>query len=331
MNLQISAISIALLASSGAVAQLSEEIQALDTSSGGLICESVSPDFPYSHEYLRVNGVNLAYVDVGEGDPILLTHGNPTSSYLWRNVIPVLAEYGRVIAFDAAGHGKSEIPGNEYDFSDYIDSLEAFIEQMQLENVTLVMHDWLPGAAGFEYARLHEENVKGIAFMESVVGPRFPNAFGNISMPFQGFMRMAKTLEFQEAVLDGEVFPQNMQLDPCSIEEAAYAIYAAPLDRAHLRVIQAYPRLVPVGPDAEGEAAEIVQAYSDWMRSSSLPKLLILAEFGAIMDLESAGEIVKTVPNLSVVTVRSALHYIPETHPEKLGREISHWYREISR
>ena len=335
MKLHISLFALAAVLSSEAHAQQSDvdpAAQALGASSNKLICETVSPEFPYAHKYISVNGVKLAYVEIGKGDPIILTHGNPTSSYMWRNVIPELAKYGRVIALDAAGHGKSETSSTDYDFSDYIDSLEGFIQKKKLKNVTLVMHDWLPGAAGFEYARRHEDNVKGLAFMESVMGPRFPSSFEDISMPFQNFMRFAKTPEFQESVVEKNAFVENMRTEPCGISDEAFAQYAAPFEvKSRRRVLQAYPITVPVGPDADGEAAQIVQAYSEWLKTSPLPKLLIRAEPGAIMDAESAGEIVKTTPNLSVVTVKTAVHFIPETHPGKVGRELSHWFQEISR
>lgn len=335
MKTRTSMMVLAALISGGlataATAQSTDDLQVFHDG-GELVCETVAAEFPFEHAFVEVDGVDLAYVDVGEGDPIVLTHGSPTSSYMWRNVIPELAKHGRVIALDAAGHGKSGTPEASYDFADYIASLEGFIEAQGLENVTLVMHDWLPGAAGFEYARRHEDNVKGVAFMETVMAPRFPNAFEDIAMPFQGFMRMVKTPEFQQAVLEQNVFVENMRTEPCGVSDAAIAVYGAPFtDAAQREVLLAYPQTVPVGPDADGPAAEIVRGYSAWLQGSAVPKLMIRAEPGGIMDAESAGEIVKTMPNLSVATVGSVVHFLPETHPGRVGRELAHWYQEISR
>lgn len=332
MKTYTSMIVLAALAGAGAAtAQEGDGLEVFGSGPGELVCETVAPEFPFTHQFTEVNGVDLAYVDVGEGDPIILTHGNPTSSYMWRNVIPALAKHGRVIALDAAGHGRSERPETDYDFSDYIDSLEGFIDANDLKNVTLVMHDWLPGAAGFAYARRHPENVKGLAFMETVMAPRFPSTFENIAGPFQGFMRAAKTPEFQQAVVEQNVFIENMRSEPCGISDAAIANYAAPFeDTSRRETLLAYPRLVPVGPDAEGEAADIVRSYSQWLETSQLPKLLIRAEPGGIMDAESAGELVKILPNLSVATVGTVVHFLPEIHPGRVGRELSNWYQEIS-
>ena len=126
---------------------------------------SISAEFPFDSRYLEVEGSRLHYVEEGSGDPILFLHGNPTWSYLWRNVLPHLSPHGRALALDLIGMGRSDKPDIEYRFFDHVRYLEGFIKKLQLENLTLVLHDW--GAAlGFHYAMRHQERVKGIAFLE---------------------------------------------------------------------------------------------------------------------------------------------------------------------
>ena len=132
--------------------------------------KSISPDFPFESKYLDVHGSKMHYIDEGEGDPILFLHGNPTSNYLWRNIIPYLTPHARVIAPDLIGMGKSDKPDISYNFFDHTKYLEGFIEKLELTNVTLVLHDWGSGL-GFHYGMRHENNLKGIAFMESMIKP----------------------------------------------------------------------------------------------------------------------------------------------------------------
>jgi len=128
----------------------------------------ISPKFPFESKFVDINGSKMHYVDVGKGDPILFLHGQPTSSYLWRNVIPYLQKNGRCIAPDLIGMGKSGKPDIAYTFDDHYDYLVKFIEKLNLKNITLVIHDWGSGL-GFHYAKYHPNNIKGIAFMEALL------------------------------------------------------------------------------------------------------------------------------------------------------------------
>jgi haloalkane dehalogenase len=132
--------------------------------------QNISAEFPFESNYVEVLGSQMHYIDEGEGDPILFIHGNPTSSYLWRNIIPYVEPYGRAIAVDLIGMGKSDKPDIGYRFVDHAKYLEAFIEKLDLKNITLVVHDW-GSALGFNYAMQNEDNIKGIAFMEAFLMP----------------------------------------------------------------------------------------------------------------------------------------------------------------
>jgi len=152
----------------------------------------ISPKFPFESKYLTINGSKMHYIDIGEGDPILFLHGNPTSNFLWRNVIPHIQGKGRCIAPDLIGMRKSDKPDIDYRMEDHYDYLEKFIEQLGLKNITLVLHDWGSGL-GFHYANLHRDNIKAIAFMEAMYRPlKWRNIPKKQRLPF----RMMRTRFF---------------------------------------------------------------------------------------------------------------------------------------
>jgi haloalkane dehalogenase len=134
---------------------------------------AISADFPYKAQFVEVLGSRMHYIDEGGGEPILLLHGNPTSSYLWRNVIPYLKPRGRVIAVDNIGMGKSDELDIAYTFQDHSRYIDAFIDTLGLTNLTLVGHDW-GSVLGLSYAARHEANVKGVVFMEALIPPAYP-------------------------------------------------------------------------------------------------------------------------------------------------------------
>ena len=246
------------------------------------------PATPVAKKFCEVEGRRLAYVEVGSGRPIVLLHGNPTSSYLWRNVIPHLVGSGRVIAPDLIGHGASDkLPASDgpgrYSFEVAYTYLQAMLETLGVDSqVTLVVHDW-GSALGFHWAYQHQQRLRGIAYMEGIVTPLpswddWPEKARGI---FQGF-RSAKGEDlilkrnmFIEAVLPSSV------LRKLSDEEMAQyrAPFAAEDDR---QPMLNWPRQIPIG----GEPANIValvQEYADWLRQSPVPKLFINAEPGSIL------------------------------------------------
>jgi len=144
--------------------------------------KEISAAFPFEFKYLDIKGNKIHYIDEGKGDPVLFIHGNPTSSYLWRNIIPYLKDYSRCIALDHIGMGKSDKPDIKYGFHNSYEYLESFISQLGLKNLTLVLHDW-GSMMGFHYANTHRDNIKAIAFMEaSIQAPRFETMPGSIKM-----------------------------------------------------------------------------------------------------------------------------------------------------
>ncbi len=132
-----------------------------------------SSEFPYERKYVEVHGVKMAYVDEGEGEPIVFIHGAPESAYIWRNIMPFLEPYGRVIAPELIGHGKSDKPDVDYKFADYVKYLDGFFDVMDLSNMTFVIHDW-GSVLGLYYAARYPDKVRGIAMMEALCAPFYP-------------------------------------------------------------------------------------------------------------------------------------------------------------
>lgn len=280
---------------------------------------------------VSINGRKMAYVEMGSGDPILFQHGNPTSSYLWRNVMPQLADQGRCIAVDLIGMGDSDklddSGPDRYRYVEHRDFLFAAWEALGVrDRVTLVIHDW-GSALGFDWACQHPDSVLGIAYMEAVVRPvtwdNWPEAAKAV---FQGFRSDAG----ESMVLDKNIFVERVL--PASIlrelTDEEMAVYRRPYinpgeDR---RPTLTWPRQIPI----EGEPADvhdIVATYSQWLTSCDLPKLFINADPGSIL-VGPQREFCRGFANQTEVTV-PGLHFIQEDSPEAIGEAIAQWRRKL--
>ena len=290
--------------------------------------ETISSQDEYPRQRINSLGVDIAYVDTGKGDPIVFLHGNPTSSYLWRNIIPHAASLGRCLAPDLMGMGESGgSPDGSYRFSDHSTLLDQWFEDMDLtSNVTLVVHDW-GSALGFHWAKRHPERVKGIIYMEAIVRPvtweEWPDAARQV---FQGFrspagedMVLEKNI-FVERVLPGSIFR--------ALSAAEMEIYRKPYQEVgeSRRPTLTWPREIPI----DGEPAYMVQLvdeYAEWLSNSQIPKLFVNAEPGAILTGPQR-EFCRTWPNQREVTV-NGIHFIQEDSPHEIGRAIADWYGGI--
>ncbi len=287
----------------------------------------ISPEERYEKKRLEVLGSGMSYVEVGAGDPIVLLHGNPTSSYLWRNVIPHLEGAGRCIAPDLIGMGDSdklEPSGpDRYRFVEHRRYLDALLEALDVRrNVTLVIHDWGSGL-GFDWANRHRDAVKGIAYMEAIVRPvswaEWPDLARGIFQAFRSPAGEEMVLEnniFVERVLPGSVLRK--------LGEAEMEVYRRPYREAgeSRRPTLTWPRQIPI----EGEPAdvvEIVKSYSEWLQQSDVPKLFVNAEPGAILAGE-VREFCRSWPNQHEVTVKGN-HFLQEDSPDEIGQAIAGW------
>lgn len=281
---------------------------------------------------VSVNGKTMSYAEMGEGDPIIFQHGNPTSSYLWRNIMPHLAVQGRCIAIDLIGMGDSdklEDSGpDRYTLLEHRDYFDAALDALGVtSNVTFVIHDW-GSALGFDWANRHRDSVIGIAYMESIVRPvswdDWPEAARGV---FQGFRSSAG----EDMVLDKNVFVERVL--PGSIirdlSDEEMEVYRRPFKNPgeERRPTLTWPRQIPI----EGEPAEVVelvQSYADWLSKSDMPKLFINAEPGAIL-IGPQREFCRSWPNQQEVTV-AGNHFLQEDSPNEIGEAIAQWRKGIN-
>lgn len=293
--------------------------------------EIISAKDPYPRKHVLVGGVEMAYLDTGAGDtgagdPIVFLHGNPTSSYLWRNIIPYLEFVGRCLAPDLVGMGESgSTPNGSYRFADHSMFLDQWFKQMGLtNNVTLVLHDW-GSALGFHWAKRNPDRVKGLVYMEAIVCPmtweEWPEAARQI---FQGFrsssgeeMALEKNV-FVERVLPGSVLR--------GLTEEEMEVYRRPYlePGESRRPTLTWPREIPID-DEPADVVQIVTEYGEWLAGSEVPKLFINAEPGAILAGRQR-EFCRSWPNQREVTVKG-IHFIQEDSPAEIGQAIADWYQ----
>tara|TARA_B110001452_G_scaffold180053_1_gene151184 strand:- start:1337 stop:2218 length:882 start_codon:yes stop_codon:yes gene_type:complete len=292
----------------------------------------ISANMPYKKSFKTINGKSIAFVDVGEGDPIVLLHGNPTSSYLWRNVIPHLEGMGRVIAPDLIGQGDSDkLPASDgpdrYSFQVAYDYLAGLLDELDAnQNVTLVIHDW-GSALGFYWAQQHGAAVKGIAYMEGIVCPvgweDWPESARGI---FKGFRSdKGEDLILQRNMFVEAVLPSSVirKLGAKEMEHYRRA-FSTPDDR---QPTLNWPRQIPIDGEPE-HMVKLVDSYGQWMlENTSLPKLFINATPGSILT-GKAREFCRTWPNQYEVTV-AGTHFIQEDSPDEIGSAVAEWLNSL--
>lgn len=293
----------------------------------------ISSDFPYESKFVEVLGSRMHYVEKGKGEPILFLHGQPTSSYLWRNIMPHLEAQGRVIAPDNIGFGKSDQPELDYVFGDHYRYIDGFISKLDLKNITLVVHDWGAGL-GLHYARLHPDNVKGIVTMESIIAPLIPaksyealpkdlgDFFRTVRAPVTGRKLLIEDNFFVEGALPGFI---SRPLD-----EVAHNVYRAPfLNVSSRKQVNQWPNEMPIGGEPE-TTAKIVSAYNAWLEETETPWLFLYASPGALNPPTAAQYWVERAKNIETVYIGAGLHYVQEDQPFAIGRAISDWYRRLA-
>ena len=278
-------------------------------------------------KHLTVMGKSMAYCEMGEGDPILFLHGNPTSSYLWRNIMPFAADLGCCLAPDLIGMGDSDKLDNSgpesYRFVEHRAYLDAWIEAVGVtDNVTLVIHDW-GSALGFDWARRNADRVKAIAYMEGIVRPVLWEEWNQQSRPvFEGFRSEAgEAMVLRKNVFVEKVLPGSVLR---GLTEAEMTVYRRPFltpgeDR---RPTLSWPRQIPLAGEPR-EVVDIVQEYADWMATNDLPKLFVNAEPGAILVGSQRG-FCRGWKNQTEVTVRGS-HFIQEDSPTEIGEALHAW------
>jgi haloalkane dehalogenase len=271
----------------------------------------------------------MAYVEVGEGDPIVLLHGNPTSSYLWRNVLPHLQPLGRCIAPDLIGMGASDkLPNSgrgSYRFVEHRRYLDALLEALNVrERVTFVVHDW-GSALGFDWANRHPEAVKGIAYMEAIVRPQAWDHWDKLNM--RPALKALRSEAGEDMVLRDNFFIEqilpNAILRKLSDEEMAE--YRRPFNEPGegRRPTLTWPREIPIDGEP-ADVAAVAAAYADWLATSDVPKLFLKAEPGLLVAGGTNLEFARGLRTQIEVTV-AGLHFVQEDSPHEIGRAIAGW------
>ena len=290
--------------------------------------EQISTQDSHPRKNTSAGGTNISYVDTGSGDPIVFLHGNPTSSYLWRNIITHLRSDARCLAPDLMGMGDSgNSPNSSYRFVDHSSVLDSWFNAVGLTSkVTLVVHDW-GSALGFHWAKRNPERIKGIVYMEAIVRPvtweEWPEASRNL---FQGFRSPAvekiiiEKNVFVERVLPGSVLRK--------LTEEEMEVYRRPYIEGgeSRRPTLTWPREIPI----EGEPPDVVQIvseYAEWLSTSPIPKLFINADPGAIL-VGAQREFCRSWPNQKEISV-TGQHFIQEDSPDEIGLAIADWYQTI--
>ncbi|HCP00250.1 MAG: haloalkane dehalogenase [Alphaproteobacteria bacterium] len=285
-------------------------------------------------KFADVNGIRMAYVERGnlDGDPIVFLHGNPTSSYLWRNIMPYVESFGRCIAPDLIGMGDSDklrdSGPDRYRFVEHRDYLHALLAQLGVDsNVTLVIHDW-GSALGFDWANQNRDAVKGIAYMEAIVKSRSWDDFPARARPAFEAMRSPKG---DEMVLDKNFFVETML--PGSVlrdmTDAEMMEYRRPFSEPgeSRRPTLTWPRQIPIGGEPSDVMA-IVDDFAAWVPTADFPKLFINAEPGAILGEGPSRDFCRTWVNQAEVTVKGS-HFIQEDSPDEIGEAIASWLETI--
>ena len=277
----------------------------------------------------RVLDTEIAYVDTGRGDSVVFLHGNPTSSYLWRNVIPLVEPEGRCLAPDLVGMGDSgKAPAGSYRFADHARYLDAWLDAVGRERLVLVMHDW-GSALGFHWARRHPERVRGLVYMEALVRPLTWDEWPEVARKvFQGMRSPAgEDMVLQKNVFVERILPLSVLRGLTDEEMTVYRRpYLEPGESR--RPTLTWPREIPIG----GEPADVVaiaQEYSSWLARSDVPKLFVNAEPGTILT-GAQREFCRRWPNQEEVTVKGT-HFIQEDSPREIGQAVAAFVRRLGR
>jgi len=291
--------------------------------------DSPNPADPHFRKRVAVLDTEMSYVCVGAGEPIVFLHGNPTSSYLWRNVIPYVHDLGQCLAPDLVGMGLSAAsPRRAYRFADHAHYLDAWFEILNLtRNVTLVLHDW-GSALGFHWARRHPERVRAIAYMEAIVQPR---RWQDVPSDRVSYFKDLRSQRGERMILHENAFIEVLlpKLIIRQLSQAEMDAYRRPFIEHDSRLpMLVWPRELPI----EGEPADvvaIVEGYGRWLAESPLPKLFIAAEPGSLL-IGRAREFCRSWSNQEEVIV-SGIHFIQEDNPDEIGAALARFVRRTQR
>ncbi|WP_114285927.1 haloalkane dehalogenase [Candidatus Halocynthiibacter alkanivorans] len=290
----------------------------------------ISEELTIERRQVAVLGSTMSYLEEGKGDAVVFLHGNPSAAYLWRNVMPFVSTTHRTIAPDLIGMGHSGKPDIGYTFADHAQYLDAFIDALDLTEITLVSHDW--GAAlAWDFAHRHPEMVVRMAFMEGVLPPAFPQAsYDAMGEEMGGMFRALQDFEQgYQMVMEGNMFVENIlpMMINRPLGEAAKAEYGTPYTTVESRLpTWMWPREVPIGGQPES-SVQLMDDIETFMGETDMPTLLVYAEPGVLVPPQAVPFYSSLIQDLETAFIGQGLHFIQEDQPDAIGRAISDWLR----
>ena len=285
---------------------------------------NISAAYPFEDHFVVVNGSRMHYVEMGTGTPVVFIHGNPTSSYLWRNVLPIVARHHRAIAVDLIGMGKSDKPDIPYRLDDFIRYFDGFMDAMNLGHVTLVVHDW-GGAIGIDWAMRHQPQVNGIAMMETIIAPMHWDQVDIFTRYL--FRQFRDPVESEKLNVRENFFVEKllpaMAGRPLTAEELQ--AYRAPfLHEADRRLVAIFPQEIPFDGEPADVSARVTRNY-DLLQHATMPLLLLYAEPGAIVQGKYLASLRTGLPRMTVKDIGPGIHFIQESQPTAIGNAVAEW------
>lgn len=297
------------------------------------LAQSAAPNaaMPFEKKRATVLGQEMAYIDEGEGRPVVFLHGNPASSYLWRNIIPYVTAGHRAIAPDLMGMGDSDKPVMTDTYQESAEYLLAFLDSLDLKDAVLVIHDW-GSALGWHYARTRPERIAAVAFMEAMAPPFMPLDDVSLLDPrMVEFMTGIRTPGVgEQMILEQNLFLDAfMRHDGAGMSEEVMAEYNRPFPTpASRQIILHWPREIPMG-GSPADVHEIVKANSDFVASSTIPKLMFHVSPGAVIPMDAAEWIKANLTNIEAIYLGDGGHFIQEQYPDEIGQGLADWLSRV--
>ena len=286
--------------------------------------------FPFESNFVDIKGCKIHYIDEGEGTPVVFSHGVPTSSYLWRNIIPTISQGYRCIAPDMVGFGLSDKPDIDYSIFDHIDYFNYFIDALNLDKFILVMHGW-GSVVGFHFAMENPQRIIGLAFIESHVRANID--WSMLSLPMQEIanLMLSNPDKGYDLVMNSDFYLREI-FKPgilTKLSEQEWEQYAKPFSKpGSNKPIWRYLEDLPLSaPD--DRVIELINDYSRKLQKSELPKLMMFAVPGFITTMDTVRWAKEHIGNLELVDVGDALHYPQESNPELISKELYNWLAKL--
>lgn len=298
-----------------------------------LVNGAMADDIQYGKKRKIILGQEIAYIDEGKGRPVVFLHGNPTSSYLWRNILPFLSKSHRVIAPDLIGMGDSAKPDIKYTYADQARYLHGFLDSLDLQDAVLVLHDW-GSALGFHYARTHSDRISAMAFMEATLPPYYPIPSLEAMGPSADFLKNVR----MPGVGEDMVLKKNVLIDqflrfdnhekPLSDEIIAKYNGYFSTEKSRQPLLQ-WLREIPIN-GSPADVHELGIKNNKWILESDIPKLLFYVTPGVLVTEATVDYMKENARNIETIALGSAGHFVQEAYPNEIGKGLADWLSKVN-